>query len=211
MYISNILLVSLFALSIDASPVLTEKPIPDDQLERLNGLGARSLESKPIPDDQLKRLETFERRSNLLYERDSRLDCQKTVTTGGTESSISKAWVPVGNIEDLITQFCRSAQDTDLHKGHEVSDSYGTTLTNQDDDKQKGADGNVVFGIYNIFKSDSTYIVEYDSCVDAMKKQTNDDSLCYGKTHKDTRGGYWKVDDVGYFGFETYAGSLSKK
>ncbi|KAL9582480.1 MAG: hypothetical protein Q9212_003270 [Teloschistes hypoglaucus] len=207
MYINHILLASLLTLTVNASPILTAEPIPDDQLQKLYELDRRSLESEPIPDDTLQALEGLGRRSDDLHKRDSRLNCQKRVQGGAVQTDITKEWVPVQAINGLADKFCRDATGTDIAQYHEVSDTHGTTLTNQDDDTKTGAAANVVFAIFNVLKSDSTYVVDHDSCLDAMKKQTNDDSNCYGSKHRDTKGGYWKVDNVGYFGFEIYAGT----
>ncbi|KAL8906529.1 MAG: hypothetical protein Q9207_001967 [Kuettlingeria erythrocarpa] len=211
MYISTVFLASLLALTIDATPVLIAKPIPDDQMQRIKELDQRSLRSKPIPEDTLATLKSFGRRSEDLDRRDSRLNCQKRVQGGTTQHDIAKVWVPVGNLNTLADQFCRDATGTDIALNHEVSDTYGTKLTNQDDATQTGGDGNIVFSIFNLYHTKGTYIVDHDSCLDAMKKQTNDDSTCYGKEHGDTRGGYWTVDSVGLFGAEIYIGVPSGK
>ena len=55
--------------------------------------------------------------------------------------------------------------------------------------------------IFNLYDG-TPYLVNENDCFTAMEKQSNTDSLCYGKTHKDTEGGYWKVDGIGYFGAE---------
>ncbi|KAL8945817.1 MAG: hypothetical protein Q9222_007695 [Ikaeria aurantiellina] len=210
MQINIALLASVLALTVDASPVITVKPISDDQMQRIKELDQRSLEVKPIPDDKLAALKSFARRSDDgLDRRDSRLNCQKRVQGGTTQIDIAKEWVPVGSVNTLADQFCRDAAGTDISIGHEASDTYGTKLTNQGDDTQTGADGNIVFSIFNLYHSDGTYVVDHASCLDAMKKQTNDDSNCYGSDHGDTKGGYWKVDDVGLFGSEIYAGKPS--
>lgn len=50
-------------------------------------------------------------------------------------------------------------------------------------------------------------MINKDDCVSYMSKQSNEDSKCYGKKHKDTKGGYWNVDGVGLFGSEIYEGA----
>jgi len=52
--------------------------------------------------------------------------------------------------------------------GHQTSDTYGVTLTNQADPTQPGAAGNVVFAIYNTGR-DPSYVVDKDTCVRAMQ------------------------------------------
>ncbi|KAL8875340.1 MAG: hypothetical protein Q9198_006287 [Flavoplaca austrocitrina] len=184
-------------------------------MQRINELDQRSLESKPIPEDKLATLESFARRSEDIGKRDSRLNCQKRVQGGTTQVDITKQWAPVGSINTIAGQFCRDAAGTDIKQYHEVTETYGTHLTNQGDSTKVGGDGNVVCEFTHLFhpplchyhpRPPVTYIVDRDSCLDAMKKQTDEDSTCYGKDHKDTKGGYWKVDDVGLFGFEVYSG-----
>ncbi|KAL8879157.1 MAG: hypothetical protein Q9198_003180 [Flavoplaca austrocitrina] len=165
MYISTFFLASLLALTIDGSPVLTAKPIPEDQMQRINELGQRSLESKPIPEDKLATLQSFARRSDDIGKRDSRLNCQKRVQGGNTQIDVTKQWAPVKDINTLANQFCRDAAGTDIRQYHEVTDTYGTHLTNQDDAAQVGADGNVVCKFTHIFPDSLAISTPSPRCV----------------------------------------------
>ena len=71
-------------------------------------------------------------------------------------------------------------------------------------DSEGEADSEAV-SIYNT--KSPTYVVNKADDVDYMQKQSNMDSRCYGKNSNDTEGGYWKVDSVGTFGSEVWAGA----
>ncbi|KAL8951489.1 MAG: hypothetical protein Q9222_002543 [Ikaeria aurantiellina] len=227
MRFQSLALATLMAAAASTSPVPgSAQAITDEQMARIASLGldkrgsassvqARSI-NQPITDEQYAKiaaLSVSERSTNdngngngmTLEARDKRSNCAKTIL--GERAGGKGIWCPKSQYTNLVQTFCRSAATTDIPLGHETSDTYEITLTNQDHPEEVGKAGRVAFAIFNT-KSDPTYLVTYDDCVDYMLKQSNTDSKCYGKKHDDTEGGYWSVDGVGLFGSEVREGGL---
>ncbi|KAK7959367.1 uncharacterized protein PG986_004221 [Apiospora aurea] len=203
------------------------QPITDDEWAALKsgGLKARSPKSvnQPITDDEWSALKSGglkARDDGGLEARDHKMNCGHKVNGKGGSNGHGK-WIPVAQFSKVADEFCSGYVGTDIAKGHETSDTYPITLTNQKNDKQTGPAGNIVFAIYNT-ERDGTYVVDHDTCMKAMKAPLGSHAVkrggdgqehvylgkrddCYGKKHNDYEGGYWKVDGIGAFGSEVYA------
>ena len=133
-----------------------DQPISDAEYARIADLGlsrrsdfklARRAVDQPITEDQYARIADLglSKRSSsevAVEARDSRSNCAKTVT--GDKAGGSGIWCPLDQYFAIVERFCQDYSGTDVHIGHETSDTYGITLTNQDDDTKPGAAGNVV-------------------------------------------------------------------
>ena len=111
----------------------------------------------------------------------------------------------------LNMQLGASYTGTDISINHQTSDTYGISLTNQDNVNVPGAAGNLIFAIYNTARS-PVYVVSYETCWTAMlaplkaylKKghRGGKGDKCYGPQNDDYEGGYYFIDGVGAFGSE---------
>ncbi|KAL9630069.1 MAG: hypothetical protein Q9204_004914 [Flavoplaca sp. TL-2023a] len=121
-----------------------DEPISDAQLARIKELGLdkrgsvlKRGDDEPISDDQLAKIKELglDRRSDG------------------------------GSIEARDKRFCGVKAGTDIYKNHESSDTYGITLTNQDNPGAKGPD----VTIKNLY-DEGTYLVKKDDCITYMNK-----------------------------------------
>ncbi|XXH00591.1 hypothetical protein Hte_006939 [Hypoxylon texense] len=229
MYAKPIFIAALLSAFVAATPVPAEvnQPITDAEWQALRdaGLKARVPGSVnvPITDAEMKALRGLgldSRSGEGLLPRDRKMNCGHKVNGKGGSNGHGK-WIPVAQFGQVANEFCNAYVGTDIALGHETSDTYAVTLTNQKDASQPGPAGNVVFAIYNTERS-PTYLVDHDTCLRAMKAPLGSHAVkrgadgveyvdlgrrdeCYGKKHGDYEGGYWKVDGIGAFGSEVYA------
>ncbi|KAI1178005.1 hypothetical protein F4777DRAFT_540179 [Nemania sp. FL0916] len=223
MYTKTFLAVALSSLLVSGSPAPANinKPITDAEMQALKegGLKVRSLHkavNAPIKARELEALDAggLLNNTNSLAARDKVLNCGHLVTGSGGSNGHGK-WIPVKKFQQQADEFCKAYVGSEIYLGHETSDTYPTTLTNQDDDTQPGPSGNVVFAIYHT-EGENTYNIDHDTCKRAMlaplgnhlSKRDGDLSKrdnCYGSDHHDYEGGYYKIDNVGAFGSEVYA------
>ncbi|KAI1179825.1 hypothetical protein F4777DRAFT_401181 [Nemania sp. FL0916] len=208
------------------APASVNVPISDAEMQRLKdgGLKVRSPANVnvPITQAEMRALEDggLAGRSDGLQARDKVMNCGHLVTGKGGSNGHGK-WIPVDQFGQVADTFCSAYVGTDIYKGHETSDTYGISLTNQKDDSQPGPAGNIVFAIYNT-EHDGSWVVDHDTCLKAMKAPLGDHAPkmkrdgkeyfqltkrdnCYGKDHNDYEGGYYKIDSIGAFGSEVYA------
>ncbi|CAJ2506457.1 Uu.00g005870.m01.CDS01 [Anthostomella pinea] len=226
MYTKSILAAALLSTIVASSPMPADVnvPITDAEMQALEagGLKARGGSvNVPITDAEMAALEAGGLNSRIdIQARDKVMNCGHLVTGKGGSNGHGK-WVPVDQFGQLADTFCKAYVGTDIYKGHETSDTYAASLTNQDDDTQPGDAGNIVFAIYNTDREGS-YVVDHDTCLRAMKgplgshitKRDGKDYVlfekrdnCYGTKHNDYEGGYYKVDGIGAFGSEVYSSS----
>ncbi|KAI2626992.1 hypothetical protein GGS26DRAFT_592612 [Hypomontagnella submonticulosa] len=230
MYAKSLLVAFLLSAFVTGNPMpknpKKNQPITDAEWKALKegGLKARAPKTSvnvPITDAEMKALRDLglDTTSSGLMTRDYKMNCGHLVTGSGGSNGHGK-WIPVKQFSQVAEEFCNAYEGTDIAKGHETSDTYGISLTNQDDDSKAGPSGNIVFAIYNTEKS-STYLVDKNTCLTAMKAPLGSHAVkrddgeeyirlgkrddCWGKKHNDYEGGYWKVSDVGAFGSEVYA------
>ncbi|KAH9900214.1 hypothetical protein F4778DRAFT_792117 [Xylariomycetidae sp. FL2044] len=211
---------------------LPDKDVPITQAEwtalREGGLKARASVNVPITKDEMAALVAggLKPRGGLDA-RDKVMNCGHKVNGKGGSNGNGK-WIPVQQFANVANEFCNAYVGTDIALDHETSDTYGITLTNQDDGSQAGSAGNIVFAIYNTERS-PTYVVDHDTCLRAMQAPLGSHAAtpaarrtrraadgteyvelvkrdsCYGDKHDDYKGGYYKIDDIGAFGSEVYA------
>ncbi|MCJ1426267.1 hypothetical protein MMC29_004170 [Sticta canariensis] len=184
----SLLSVALLLAASSASPLLgVDQPISE-----------RAIVDQPISALGLDKRET-------LDARDERKNCGKSLS--GDKAGGDGIWCPVDQYLEKVDEFCEVYTGTQVSYRGVRQQSYGITLTNQDDASKTGSAGHILFVIYNR-ELDPAYMINKDDCVSYMSKQSNEDSKCYGKKHKDTKGGYWNVDGVGLFGSEIYEGGI---
>ncbi|KAI0379831.1 hypothetical protein F5Y04DRAFT_282307 [Hypomontagnella monticulosa] len=206
-------------------PAEVNQPITDAEMQALKDIGLKTRApagslNVPITEAEMKALRDagLDSRSDGLTPRDKKLNCGHKVNGKGGSNGHGK-WIPVAQFSAVANEFCNAYVGTDISKGHETSDTYAISLTNQGDDSQPGPSGNIVFAIYNTERS-PTYVVDHDTCLRAMKAPLGSHAVkrdgveyvqlgkrddCYGKKHHDYEGGYWKVDGIGAFGSEVYS------
>ncbi|KAL8949582.1 MAG: hypothetical protein Q9222_004318 [Ikaeria aurantiellina] len=192
---------------VERSPKNAPKPITPAETQALKdaGLGRRNYEA------------SIEARE-ALEARDKTVTCGHLVTgIGGNEGH--GVWIPVQDFADQADEFCNAYVGTDVPIGHEVSDEYSISLTNQNDNTKAGNPGNLVLAIYNQARSPS-YVVNHDECLRAMQAPLGDhkeepekprDELrkrrtdnCWGPKNDDYMGGYYYLNGIGSFGSEVY-------
>ncbi|OTA94371.1 hypothetical protein M434DRAFT_29992 [Hypoxylon sp. CO27-5] len=218
MYAKSFLVIALLSILVASTPMSgsVNVPIPDAQLSALKSGGLKVRGSQvnvPITAAEMRSLE-----AGGLEARDKVMNCGHLVTGKGGSNGHGK-WIPVDEFSQVAETFCSSYVGTDIYKGHQTSDTYSITLTNQKDSKKPGSDGLIVFAIYNTEHA-GTWVVEHDTCLRAMKaplgshatKRDGKDYVwlgkrdnCYGTKHNDYEGGYYKIDTIGAFGSEVYA------
>ena len=137
-----------------ASPIADrDQPITDVEYGRIADLGLSRRDSaslvkrvtdQPITSEEYARIADMglSKRSNAIEARDSRSNCGQTIT--GDQVGGNGVWCPVDQYYTIVDEFCTSAASTDVHIGHETSDTYGVSLTNQKDSSAPGTAGNVV-------------------------------------------------------------------
>ena len=130
-----------------------DEPISDAQLARIKELGLdkrgpvlKRGDDEPISDAQLAKIKELglDRRSDggSIEARDKRSSCGETLE--GEHAGGHGVWCPLDQYYDRVNSFCGAKAGTDIHKNHESSDTYGITLTNQDNPDAIGSDGNLV-------------------------------------------------------------------
>ncbi|KAL8709976.1 MAG: hypothetical protein Q9220_005427 [cf. Caloplaca sp. 1 TL-2023] len=224
MYRKSVLLVSLLSCLAIANPIPADVnvPITDAEWSALaeGGLQRRgdATINQPISAAEWANLDAGgltpdSKKRDTLIKRDKVMNCGHLINGKGGSGGHGK-WIPVSQFATVTEKFCSTYAGTDIYKGHETSDTYPITLSNQGDDSQPGPAGIIRTG---------SYIVDHDTCVRAMKgplgnnavkSKRGDDVLllskrdyCYGSDHKDYEGGYYEVTTIGAFGSEVYAAS----
>ncbi|KAI2633333.1 hypothetical protein GGS21DRAFT_129008 [Xylaria nigripes] len=214
----------LTVVSAVPTPGSVNVPISAEEMQRLKDAGLKARSSSinvPITDAEMSALESagLAGRSVGLEARDKVMNCGHHVNGKGGSNGHGK-WIPVNEFRKVADKFCGAYVGTDIYKGHETSDVYAISLTNQDDDSKPGDDGNIVLAIYNTERSE-TYVIDHKTCYDAMLAPLGDHvshkrdgkeyvqlgkrDNCYGTKNHDYEGGYYKVDSIGAFGSEVYA------
>ncbi|KAI0834149.1 hypothetical protein F5Y06DRAFT_300859 [Hypoxylon sp. FL0890] len=225
MYAKSFFAIALLSTFVAGTPIpgSVNAPITDAQMAALKSGGLKARGSRvnvPITAAEMSSLEEggLAGRGDSLQARDKVMNCGHLVTGKGGSNGHGK-WIPVDEFSQVAETFCSAYVGTDIYKGHQTSDTYSITLTNQKDSKKTGPNGQIVFAIYNTEHA-GTWVVDHETCLRAMMaplgshapKRDGEDYVwlgkrdnCYGKKHNDYEGGYYKIDTIGAFGSEVYA------
>ncbi|KAI1414300.1 hypothetical protein F5Y13DRAFT_188400 [Hypoxylon sp. FL1857] len=225
MYAKSFFAITLLSALVASTPVpgSVNVAITPAQMAALENGGLKARGSQvnvPITDAEMRSLEDggLAGRSDGLEARDKLMNCGHLVTGKGGSGGHGK-WIPVDEFSQVAETFCSAYVGTDIYKGHQTSDTYSITLTNQKDASKPGKAGQIVFAIYNTEHA-GTWVVDHDTCLRAMKaplgnhatKRDGEDYVwlgkrdyCYGTKHNDYEGGYYEISKIGAFGSEVYA------